>query len=450
MRIHQIGGIVGSKAVCLGRQAQVEALAGGCDDLGRQQRRTIPGGAVRILPRRVLDLDLPRTPSKRVARPCGLEGDASTAVDIEQAHDIALGQRQLALGHEAGVREVVRSRARGGDVAQIPDDLGHQVEQLARAVVKRRGHVHERELLAIGERPVALPGIDEAVDVLDHVRDGTAADTQLEAPRETRGEERAVVRGERGLEHRRRHVGVGRRHQAVAVRLDLLAAPPRQVIERREQIRARGHRRGKREVGVDGGGTGRGERAGDGEPFALGGSPRGHGRRGLRPPGSRTGSHGARAHGGAQPLDALDPGAIDICQRRRDRMFAHARVADRRRAVAAVVDDLALVQIELDMRAVHIAARAAHAPVDHHDPGETRVAVLEPLHGAVEHEGAPLHEGIAQRRLAPQNRDERPLSHMLPPIDYFHQHRYYGYGFSRCPRSPRKRSAAYLRYASDE
>ena len=431
MGVDQVGHIVRDKAVHLGRQAQIEALARRRDDLGGQQRHALRGTVVAgpvalpgIAGSRVLDLDLPGVRAGHVARPRRLEGNAMTTVDIEHTHDIPLPQRQLALGDKARPGEIARRRPRRRDVMEISEHVGGQFEHGARRLVERLGRVHERELLAIGERPVALPRVDHAIDVPDHVRDGAAADAELEAPREARREERAVVRDERGLERRGNDIRAFR-HQVAAVRLDLLATPAGQVVERGEQVGARGHGRRKREVGVHDRREPRRHREGlqgGPEPVEVGRADVGGTVRGIFVHGGLRrclSGDGARAHGGAQPLDALDAALVEISKRRRDRVLAHAIVASGRGAAAAVVDDLDVLEVERDVGIVDVAVRAAHRSRDGHGVREPRVARIEPHDGAVEHERAPAHERAVERRLAPQRRDKRPPRHMHAPYQEF-------------------------------
>ena len=244
----------------------------------------------------------------------------------------------------------------------------------------------KRELLAIGERAAAHVGIGHAVDVLDHVGHRTAANAELERPAKAVGEQRIVVRHQRGLQHCLGGIGINGTGKLAAHASQLIHARVRKIGERRHETGARGDRRRKGKVGVDGRRFGRGARG----LFRL--------RR-------------KRANRRAQPLNRLNAARVQIRERRGNGVLAHTGVTIGSGAIAVVVDHLVLVHIERHVRLVQVAARAAHRALNRHVFGEARAAVLNRQHGTVEHERAALHKGAAQRRLFPERLHERPLRH---------------------------------------
>ena len=296
-----------------------------------------------------------------------------------------LGQGQLALGDKTAACKVVRRRARTRDVAKIGNRHRNEVEQLCRHLVKGLGRVKKRELLAVRERAPAHIGAGHAVDILDHVGYRAAADAKLERPAKTVGEQRIVVRHQRGLQYCLGGVGVDGGKLAAHAR-QLVHARVRKIGERLHEARARGDRCRKGKVGVD-------RRRG------------GRGARGL------LGRCRKRTDRRVQALDGLGAACVQIRKRRGDGVLAHARVAVRGGAIAVVVDNLVLVHIEFHMRLVQVAARTAHRALDRHVLGEARAGVLKRQHGAVEHERTPLHKGAAQRRFLAKRLHKRPQCH---------------------------------------
>ena len=244
----------------------------------------------------------------------------------------------------------------------------------------------KREFLAIGERAAAHVGIGHAVDILDHVGHRTAANAELERPAKAVGEQRIVVRHQRGLQRRFGGVGINGTGKLAAHARQLIHARVRKIGERRHKARARGDGRWKGKVGVDGRRFGRGA----------------HGL--FRP-------HRKRANRCAQPLNRLNAAGVQVRQRCGDGVLAHAGVAIGSGAIAVVVDHLVLVHVERYVRLVQVAARATHRALNRHVFGEARAAVLNRQHGAVEHERTPLHKGATQRRLFPERLHKRPLRH---------------------------------------
>ena len=244
----------------------------------------------------------------------------------------------------------------------------------------------KRELLAIGERAAAHVGISHAVDVLDHVGHRAAANAELERPAKAVGEQRIVVRHQRGLQRRFGGVGINGAGKHAAHTRQLIHARVRKIGERRHKARARGDGCRKGKVGVDGRRFWRGARG----LFRL--------RR-------------KRANRRAQPLNRLNAVGVQVRQRRGNSVLAHTGIAVCGGAVAVVVDHLVLVHVERHARLVQVTARAAHRALDRHVFGEARAAVLDRQHGAVEHERAALHKGAAQCRLFAKRLHKRPLCH---------------------------------------
>ena len=244
----------------------------------------------------------------------------------------------------------------------------------------------KREFLAIGERAAAHVGIGHAVDILDHVGHRTAANAELERPAKAVGEQRIVVRHQRGLQRRFGGVGINGTGKLAAHARQLIHARVRKIGERRHKARARGDGRRKGKVGIDGRRFGRGAH----RLFRL--------RR-------------KRADRRAQTFDGLGAAGIQIRQSRGNSVLAHTGVTIGGGAIAVVVDHLVLVHVEREVRLVQVAARTAHRALNRHVFGEARAAVLDRQHGAVEHERTPLHKGAAQRRLFAKRLHKRPLRH---------------------------------------
>ena len=244
----------------------------------------------------------------------------------------------------------------------------------------------KRELLAVREGAASDIGIGHAVDILDHVGHRTAANAELERPAKAVGEQRIVVRHQRGLQRRFGGVGINGTGKLAAHARQLIHARVRKIGERRHKARARGDGRRKGKVGIDGRRFGRGARG----LFRL--------RR-------------KRADRCAQPLNRFNAAGVQIRQRCSDGMLAHTGVTIGSGAIAVVVDHLVLVHVEREVRLVQVAARTAHRALNRHVFGEARAAVLDRQHGAVEHERTPLHKGAAQRRLFAKRLHKRPLRH---------------------------------------
>ena len=244
----------------------------------------------------------------------------------------------------------------------------------------------KRELLAVREGAASNIGVGHAVDILDHVGHRTAANAKLERPAKAVGEQRIVVRHQRGLQRRFGGVGINGTGELAAHARQLIHARVRKIGERRHKARARGDGRRKGKVGIDGRRFGRGARG----LFRL--------RR-------------KRADRRAQTFDGLGAAGIQIRQSRGNSVLAHTGVTIGGGAIAVVVDHLVLVHVERHVRLVQVAARTAHRARNRHVFGEARAAVLDRQHGAVEHERTPLHKGAAQRRLFPERLHKRPLRH---------------------------------------
>ena len=385
VRVNQIGNVARDKAVHIGGQAQVVAATGRRRDLGGKERRLFCRGLV--LPhRRRLNRYLVGTMRRRSPRPGGLKGNGPAAQQVQHVYDVMLGQRQLALGDKAAARKIVRRRTRTRDVAQIHNRCHNKVEQTHRNLVKGFGRMDKRELLAVREGAASDIGIGHAVDILDHVGHRTAANAELERPAKAVGEQRIVVRHQRGLQRRFGGVGINGTGKFAAHARQLIHARVRKIGERLHEARARGNWRRKGKVGVDGRRFGRGARG----LFRL--------RR-------------KRTNRRAQSLNRLNTAGVQIRKRRGDGVLAHARVAIGSGAIAVVVDHLVLVHVERHARLVQVTARAAHRALDRHVFGEARAAVLDRQHGAVEHERAALHKGAAQCRLFAKRLHKRPLCH---------------------------------------
>ena len=385
VRIDQIGNVARGKAVHIGGQAQVVAATGRRRDLGGKERRLFCRGLV--LPhRRQLNRYLVGTMRRRSPRPGGLKGNGPATQQVQHVYDVMLGQRQLALGDKTAACKIVRRRTRTRDVAQIHNRCHNKVEQAHRNLVEGLGCMEECELLAVRERAAAHVGGGHAIDVLDHVGHRAAADAELERPAKAVGEQRIVVRHQRGLQHRLGGIGVDSAGELAAHARQLIHASVRKIGERLHEARARGNWRREGKVRVDGRRFGRGA----------------HGLFRLRR---------KRANRCAQPLDGLNAAGVQVRQRRGDGVLAHTGVAIGSGAIAVVVDHLVLVHVERHVRLVQVAARAAHRALDRHVFGEARAAVLDRQHGAVEHERTPLHKGAAQRRFLTKRLHKRPLRH---------------------------------------
>ena len=244
----------------------------------------------------------------------------------------------------------------------------------------------KRELLAVREGAAAHVGIGHAVDILDHVGHRTAANAELERPAKAVGEQRIVVRHQRGLQRRFGGVGTNGTGKLAAHARQLIHARVRKIGERRHEAGTRGDRCWEGKVGVDGRRFGRGARG----LFRL--------RR-------------KRADRRAQTFDGLGAAGIQIRQSRGNSVLAHTGVTIGGGAIAVVVDHLVLVHVERHVRLVQVAARTTHRALNRHVFGEARAAVLNRQHSAVEHERTPLHKGAAQRRLFPERLHKRPLRH---------------------------------------
>ena len=244
----------------------------------------------------------------------------------------------------------------------------------------------KRELLAVRERAASDIGVGHAVDILNHVGHRTAANAKLERPAKAVGEQRIVVRHQRGLQRRFGGVGINGTGKLAAHARQLIHARVRKVGERRHEAGTRGGGCRKGKVGVDRRRFGRGT----------------HGLLGRRR---------KRADRRAQALDGLGAAGIQIRQSRGNSVLAHTGVTIGGGAIAAVVDHLVLVHVERHVRLVQVATRTAHRALNRHVFGEARATVLDRQHGAVEHERTPLHKGAAQRRLFAKRLHERPLCH---------------------------------------
>ena len=387
-RIDQIGCIARDKAVRIGRQAQVVAASRRRCNLGGKERQAL--GLDFALPlRRRLDRHLVGAMRRRPPRPSRLKGHSPATQQVQYGHDRILGYRQLTLGDKAAAGKVVRCRARARDVVKIGNRRHNKVEQLHRNLIKGLGRMEERELLAIGERTAAHIGIGHAVDILNHVGHRTAANAKLERPVKAVGEQRIVVRHQRGLQRRFGGVGINGTGKFAAHARQLVHARVRKIGKRRHKARARGDGCREGKIGVD-------RRCG------------GHGVCGLF---GLCGRCRKRADRRTQALDGLGATGIQIRQRRGDSVLAHAGIAEGGGAIAVVVDNLVLVHVERHVRLVQVAARAAHRALNSHIFGEARAGVLKRQHGAVEHERAPLHKGTAERRLLTKRLHKRPLRH---------------------------------------
>ena len=383
--VDQIGNVARSKAVCIGRQAQIVAAASRRRDLGGKERWALR--QYLVLPfRRHLNRHVIGAMRRRPPRPGGLKGDGPAAQQVQHIYDAMLGQRQLALGDKAAACKIVRRRTRACDVIEIGNCRHNKVEQLCRHVFEGFGRMDKRELLAVREGAASDIGVGHAVDILDHVGHRTAANAELERPAKAVGEQRIVVRHQRGLQRRFGGVGINGTGKLAAHARQLIHARVRKIGERRHEAGARGNGRRKGKVGVDGRRLGRGARG----LFRL--------RR-------------KRANRRTQPLNRLNAAGVQVRQRCGDGMLAHAGVAIGSGTIAVVVDHLVLVHVERHVRLVQVAARAAHRALDRHVLGEARAAVLDRQHGTVEHERTPLHKGAAQRRLFPERLHKRPLCH---------------------------------------
>ena len=383
--VDQIGNVARSKAVCIGRQAQIVAAASRRRDFGGKERWALRQRLV--LPfRRHLNRHVIGAMRRRPPRPAGLKGDGLAMQQVQHIYDAMLGQWQLTLGDKTAAGKVVRRRTRACDVIEIGNCRHDKVEQLCRHVLEGFGRMDKRELLAVREGAASDIGVGHAVDVLDHVGDRSTANAKLERPAKAVGEQRIVVRHQRGFQHRLGGIGIHTAGELAAHARQLIHARVRKIGERRHEAGTRGGGRRKGKVGIDGRRFGRGARG----LFRL--------RR-------------KRADRRAQPLNRLNAAGVQIRQRCSDGMLAHTGVTIGSGAIAVVVDHLVLVHVERHARLVQVAARAAHRALNRHVFGEARAAVLDRQHGAVEHERTPLHKGAAQRRLFAKRLHKRPLRH---------------------------------------
>ena len=383
--VDQISYVARSKAVCIGRQAQIVAATSRRRDFGGKERWALSGRLVLPL-RRQLNRHVIGAMRRRPPRPGGLKGDGLAAQQVQHIYDAMLGQRQLTLGDKTAADKVVRRRMRACDVIEIGNCRHNKVEQLCRHVFEGFRRMDKRELLAVREGAASDIGVDHAVDILDHVGHRTAANAELERPAKAVGEQRIVVRHQRRLQRRLGGVGINGTGKLAAHARQLIHARVRKIGERRHKARARGDGRRKGKVRVDGRRFGRGARG----LFRL--------RR-------------KRANRRAQTFDGLGAAGIQIRQSRGNGVLAHAGVTIGSGTIAIVVDYLVLVHVERHARLVQVAARAAHRALNRHVFGEARAAVLNRQHGAVEHERTPLHKGAAQSRLFAKRLHKRPLRH---------------------------------------
>ena len=188
---------------------------------------------------------------RRSPRPGGLKGNGPATQQVQHVYDVMLGQRQLTLGDKAAACKIVRRRTRTRDVAQIHNRCHNKVEQTHRNLVKGLGRMEECELLAVRERAAAHVGGGHAVDVLDHVGHRAASDAKLERPAKAVGEQRIVVRHQRGLQHRLGGIGVDSADELAAHARQLIHARVRKIGERLHEARARGNWRREGKVRVD-------------------------------------------------------------------------------------------------------------------------------------------------------------------------------------------------------
>ncbi len=383
--VDQISYVARSKAVCIGRQAQIVATTSRRRDFGGKERWALSGRLVLPL-RRQLNRHVIGAMRRRPPRPGGLKRDGLAAQQVQHIYDAMLGQRQLTLGDKTAAGKVVRRRTRACDVIEIGNCRQDKAEQLCRHIFEGFGRMDKRELLAVREGAAAHVGIGHAVDILDHVGHRTAANAELERPAKAVGEQRIVVRHQRGLQRRFGGVGTNGTGKLAAHARQLIHARVRKIGERRHEAGTRGDRCWEGKVGVD----------------------RGRCRRGTR---GLFGLSRKRADRRAQTFDGLGTAGVQVRQRRGDGVLAHAGVAIGSGAIAVVVDHLVLVHVKRHVRLVQVAARAAHRALNRHVFGEARAAVLDRQNGAVEHERTPLHKGSAQRRLFAKRLHKRPLRH---------------------------------------
>ena len=109
----------------------------------------------------------------------------------------------------------------------------------------------KRELLAVREGAASDIGIGHAVDILDHVGHRTAANAELERPAKAVGEQRIVVRHQRGLQRRFGGVGINGTGKLAAHARQLVHARVRKIGKRRHKARARGDGCREGKIGVD-------------------------------------------------------------------------------------------------------------------------------------------------------------------------------------------------------
>ena len=257
--VDQIGNVARGKAVCIGRQTQIVAATSRRRDFGGKEQRLFRRGLV--LPHwRQPNRYLVGTMRRRSPRPGGLKGNGPATQQVQHVYDVMLGQRQLALGDKAAAGKIVRRRTRTRDVTQIHNRCHNKVKQTHRNLVKGLGRMEECELFAVREGAASDIGVGHAVDILDHVGHRTAANAELERPAKAVGEQRIVVRHQRGLQCRFGGVGINGTGKLAAHARQLIHARVRKIGERRHEAGARGDGRRKGKVGVDGRRFGRGAR----------------------------------------------------------------------------------------------------------------------------------------------------------------------------------------------
>lgn len=92
VRVDQIGYVARSKAVCIGRQAQIVAATSRRRDFGGKERWALRQSLV--LPfRRHLNRHVIGAMRRRPPRPGGLKRDALAAQQVQHIYDAMLGQR---------------------------------------------------------------------------------------------------------------------------------------------------------------------------------------------------------------------------------------------------------------------------------------------------------------------------------------------------------------------
>ena len=133
--VDQIGNVARSKAVCIGRQAQIVAATSRRRDFGGKERWALR--QCLVLPfRRHLNRHVIGAMRRRPPRPGGLKRDGLAAQQVQHIYDAMLGQRQLTLGDKTTAGKVVRRRTRACDVIEIGNCRHNEVEQLCRCFVK--------------------------------------------------------------------------------------------------------------------------------------------------------------------------------------------------------------------------------------------------------------------------------------------------------------------------